>query len=235
MRKLRILLASAALAVMMTGCGVGPFLPQLTPTQPDTLRARDAQAGAVVDAVRKAWSQTNSTSGVVSFFERKGRETTTSKAEFFWVRPQKLRANILEADSITKRGARLVYLGDGRITAKLGFIKRTLRIDDPQVLSLRGYRIDQTSLTYIIEGLLDPAAKLRFAGTSAIAGRQADLIDMTAGKGMLPGCTKMSLAIDRQTRMPLLLEGFEGSTLVFRAELTNVAVNPKLSDNLFKL
>jgi outer membrane lipoprotein-sorting protein len=235
MRKLRILLAGVTLAALMTGCGVSPFLPQLNQGPEQGLRAKDAQAGAVVEAVRQTWSKTTSASGVVAFFEQKGRETTTSKAEFFWARPQKLRANITEADSVTKRGAKLVYLGDGRITAKLGFIKRTLPYDDPQVLSLRGYRIDQTSLTSIIDGLLDPAASVRHAGTVTIAGRPADLLELTKGSGVLPGCSKMQLAIDRQNRMPLQVEGFEGTAVVFRAQLSGMALNPKLSDDLFKL
>ena len=235
MRQLRILVTSAILAALMTGCGVSPFLPQLKQGSEQGLRAKDAQAGAVVDAVRKTWSQTTSASGVVAFFEQKGKETTTSKAEFFWTRPQRLRANITEAESVTKRGVKLVYLGDGRITAKLGFIKKTLPYDDPQVLSLRGYRIDQTSLTSIVEGILDPAAAPRHAGDVTLSGRQADLLEMTKGSGMLAGCSKMQVAIDRQTRMPLRVEGFEGATVVFRAQLSNVAVNPKLSDDLFKL
>lgn len=235
MRPLRILVASVTLAALMTGCGVGNFLPRLNQGPEQGLRAKDAQAIAVVDAVRQTWAKTTSASGVVAFFEQKGRETTTSKAEFFWTRPQKLRANITEAESITKRGAKLVYLGDGRITAKLGFIKKTIPYDDPQVLSLRGYRIDQTSLTFIVEGLLDPKAAIRHAGSVTIAGRPADLLELTQGAGMLPGCSKMQLAIDRQSRMPALLEGFEGTTVVFRAQLSNVAVNPKLSDDLFKL
>jgi hypothetical protein len=45
----------------------------------------------------------------------------------------------------------------------------------------------------------------------------------------------MQLAIDRQTRMPLLVEGFEGATVVFRAQLSGMTLNPKLSDDLFKL
>jgi len=235
MRQLRILVAGVTLAALMTGCGVGSFLPQLNQGPEQGLRAKDAQAGAVVEAVRQTWSKTTSASGVVAFFEQKGRETTTSKAEFFWARPQKLRANITEAESITKRGAKLVYLGDGRITAKLGFIKKTMPYDDPQVLSLRGYRIDQTSLTSIVEGILDPAAAVRHAGKVTIAGRAADLLELTKGSGMLPGCSKMQIAIDSQTRMPVLVEGFEGTTVVFRAQLSGMQVNPKLSDSLFKL
>lgn len=235
MRTLKLLIPAALLAAVMTGCGVSPFLPQIQKGPELGLRAKDAQTAAVVEAVRKTWAQTTSASGVVAFFEQKGKETTTSKAEFFWARPQRLRANITEADSLTKRGAKLVYLGDGKITAKLGFIKKTLPYDDPQVLSLRGYRIDQTSLTAIVEGLLDPKADPRHLGEIAVSGRKADLLELTKGSGMLPDCTKMQVAIDRQTRMPIRLEGFEGATVVFRAQLSNVAVNPKLSDDLFKL
>lgn len=235
MRLLRLLLTSVTLAAAMTGCGLGDFLPQLNRAPETGLRARDAQSDAVREAVRQTWLGTTTASGVVAFWEQKGRETSASKAEFFWSRPSKLRANILEADSVTKRGVKLVALGDGRITAKLGFIKRTFPLDDPEVLSLRGYRLDQTSLTAIVEGLLDPAASVHHAGSVTVAGRPADLLEQVGGSGMLPGCSRMQLAIDRQTRMPLLVEGFEGATVVFRAQLSGMTLNPKFSDDLFKL
>lgn len=235
MRRLRLLLTGITLAASLAGCGFGGGLPLLDRASERSLRARDAQSDAVLAAVRQAWGQTTSASGVVAFWEQAGRETSASKAEFFWSRPSKLRANILEADSVTKRGAKLVTLGDGQITAKLGFIKRTFRIDDPEVLSLRGYRIDQTSLTAIVEGLLDPAATVTHAGGTTLSGRSADLLDLRGGSGMLPGCSRMRLAIDRQNRMPLLVEGYEGDKPVFRAQLSGMALNPKLSDDLFKL
>ncbi len=235
MRQLRLLVASTTLLALLTGCGAGTFLPRLNQAPDQGLRAKDAQVGVVLDAVRQTWGKTTSASGVVAFWEMKGRETSASKAEFFWTRPSKLRANILEAESFSKRGAKLVYLGDGRITAKLGFIKRSFAYDDPEVLSLRGYRIDQTSLTYLVEGLLDPSATLRHAGSKTIAGKVTDLLEATKGSGMLPGCSRMQLAIDQQTHMPLLIEGFEGTTVVFRAQLSGMALNPKLSDDLFKL
>lgn len=235
MRTLRLLLTGITLAVSLAGCGLGGGLPLLDREPTRNPRALDAPSGAVLAAVRQAWGQTHSASGVVAFWEQAGRETSASKAEFFWSRPSKLRANILEADSFTKRGVKLVTLGDGRVTAKAGFIKRNFRIDDPEVLSLRGYRLDQTSLTAIVDGLLDPAATVRHAGETTLTGRSADLLDLRGGSGMLPGCTRMRLAIDRETRMPLLVEGFEGDTPVFRAQLSGMAINPKLSDDLFKL
>lgn len=235
MRQLRLWVAVATVATLMSGCGIGPFLPQFPSSTDLRFRARDAQADAVVGALRQAWQKTTTVSGGVAFWEQKGSETSASKAEFYWARPGKLRANVTEADSAMKRGVKLVYLGDRKITAKLGFIKKTFPYDDPQVVSLRGYRIDQTSLTAVVEGLLDPAAKVRFVGGVTQGGRQADLLEGTGGSGLLPGCSKMQVSIDRQNRMPLQIEGFEGEKVVFRAQLSGVTVNPSLSDDLFKL
>lgn len=235
MRQFRPLVAAATLSALLSGCGVGSFLPQLGQPPEQRLRARDSRVIAVVDGVRQAWEKTKTVSGEVSFWEQKGFESSSSKAEFYWSRPQKLRANIVEADSVTRRGAKLVYLGDGRITAKLGFIKRSFAFDDPQVLSLRGYRIDQTSLTAIVEGLLDPEANVRYVGPVTLGGRASELVWFTGGKGMLPGLSRMQVAIDRQNRMPVLVEGFESKDVVFRAHLSGLTLNPALSDDLFRL
>ncbi|MNX82101.1 hypothetical protein D3C86_1138150 [compost metagenome] len=235
MRPLHRLLAIATLtaATFAAGCGLVPSLDRGTQTR---LRAQsDTQADAVVAEVKRTWTGLNTVSGVVAFWEQKGGEQTKSKAEFYWSRPGKLRANVTEADTMLKRGAKMVYLGDRKITVKVGFIKKTLPYDDPQVLSLRGYRIDQTDLVALVGGLLDPGATLRHAGPATINGRAADLIEVTGSKTLLPDLAKVRIAVDKQSHMPSQVEGFEGSEVVFRAQVPSLTVNPPLSNDLFEL
>lgn len=232
----RHFLSLFALGLVLTasGCGLSPQLLSRGPAAQVRAKA-DAQADAVVAEVRRSWTTTQTMSGVVAFWEKRGSEISQSKAEFYWARPEKLRANVTEADSAMKRGAKLVYLGDKKVTVKVAFIKKTLPYDDPQLLSLRGYRIDQTSLTSVVGGLLDPKATLRHVGSTSFNGRPADLLEGSGSAYMLPGLTRMVIAVDKQTRMPSNVEGYEGSELVFRAAIASLTVNPQLPDNTFSL
>lgn len=229
-----ITLFALGLALTAAGCGLSPQLLSRGPVA--QVRAKgDAQADAVVAQVRKTWTATNTLSGTVAFWEKQGNDVSQSKADFFWSRPEKLRANVTEADSVTKRGAKLVYLGDKKITVKVAFIKKTLAYDDPQVLSLRGFRIDQTSITAVVGGLLDPQATIRYAGTATFNGRAADLLEGTGSQYMLPGCSKMVVAVDKQTNMPCNVEAYAGSEVVFRAQIPTLTLNPQLPSNTFDL
>lgn len=232
----RHVLTLFALGLVLTasGCGMSPQLLARGPLAQVRAKA-DPQADAVVAEVRRTWTGTRTMSGVVTFWEKRGTEISQSKAEFFWSRPEKLRANVTEADSAMKRGAKLVYLGDKKVTVKIAFIKKTLPYDDPQLLSLRGYRIDQTSLTSVVGGLLDPQATIRHAGSATFNGRPADLLEGSGSAYMLPGLTRMVIAVDQQTHMPSNAEGYVGSELVFRATIPTLAVNPQLPDNTFTL
>lgn len=229
-----VTLFALALALSAAGCGLSPQRLGRGPAA--TVRTRgDAQVDAVVARLRRTWSGTQTLSGSVSFWEKAGKEVSQSKANFFWARPEKLRANITDADSAMKRGAKLVYLGDKKITVKVAFIKKTLAYDDPQVVSLRGFRIDQTSFTAIVGGLLDPKATLRYAGTATPNGRPADLLEETASQYMLPGLSRMVVAVDQQTGMPSNLEGYAGNEVVFRAAIPALTLNPQLPGNTFDL
>lgn len=236
MRAHRPLISLFALGLVLTasGCGLPPQLLARGPVAPVRAKA-DAQADAVVARIRQTWTGTQTLSGVVAFWEKQGNEVSQSKAEFYWARPEKLRANVTEADSAMKRGAKLVYLGDKKITVKVAFIKKTLPYDDPQLLSLRGFRIDQTSITAVVGGLLDPRATIRYAGTGTFNGRKADLLEGSGSEHMLPGLSKMVIAVDQQTHMPSHVEGFAGNEVVFRAQIPTLAINPQLPDGTFSL
>lgn len=234
LNRLSLALATVGLLSLVAGCGTQTF-PLLDPGS-STIRAKgDTQADAIMASIKTTWTGMNTASGVVSFWEKKGTETSSSTANFSWSRPEKLRADVTEASSSGKRGVKLVYLGDNKITAKLGFFKKTFRYDDPQVLSLRGYRIDQTDLKAFTEGLLDPNATVKYAGTATINGRSADLLEVTGSKELLPGTAKVRMAIDTVSHLPSQIEGLDAKEVVYRAQVPQLSLNPQLPGDIFNL
>lgn len=234
LNRLSLALATVGLLSLVAGCGIHN-LPLQAPDS-TTLRAKsDIQADTILAAVKSTWTGMNTASGVVSFWEKSGAETSSSTANFSWSRPEKLRADVTEASTSGKRGVKLVYLGDKKITAKLGFFKKTFRYDDPQVLSLRGFRIDQTDLKSFTEGLLDPSATVRYAGTSKVNGRSADLLEVMGSKELLPGTAKVRIAIDTLSHLPSQIEGFDTKEVVYRAQVPQLNLNPQLPGDIFNL
>jgi outer membrane lipoprotein-sorting protein len=220
---------------MLAGCGVQTQSPFGQGRHGHALAVRsDAKADQLIAGLKGASAQLKTFSGVARFWETDGKEVSTNTAEIYMALPNKIRANITEASSMMKRGAKLVYLGDGKITAKVGFIKKTLAYDDPQVLSVRGWRIDQTDLGAIIKGATDANAKARYVGPTTLGGRAAEVLEL-ASPSFLPGTTKQVVALDAQTFVPLKVEGFAGEQSVYKMELSNTQVNPTLPDDIFKL
>jgi outer membrane lipoprotein-sorting protein len=229
------LLAFSLAAATLVGCGVQTFTPTGVGRTGQSLAVRsDAKADALVAGLKATGSTLKTYSGVAKFWETDGHDVSTNTAEIYMALPNKLRANITEASSAMKRGVKLVALGDGKITAKLGFIKKTMPIDDPQVLSVRGWRLDQTDLGAIIRGATVASANSHYAGAATIGGRQAEVLELTSPQ-LLPGTQKQLLTLDAQTFAPVKLEGIVGDKVVYRMEISGAQLNPTLPSDIFKL
>lgn len=232
-RRSLALAGALAITAILAGCGVQTLSPTVRGGHSLAVRS-DAKADALVAGLKNASGQLKTFSGVVKFWETDGHDVSTNTAELYLALPNKIRANITEASSMTKRGVKMVYLGDGKITAKLAFIKKTLPVDDPQVLSVRGWRIDQTDLNAIIKGATDPAANAHYAGATTVNGRAAEVLELSS-PAFLPGTSKQVVTLDAQTFVPLKVEAFAGSQSVYKMELANTQLNPTLPADIFKL
>ena len=234
-RRASRLLATALAAATLVGCGVQTIAPTGLGRSGHSLAVRsDAKADELVAGLKATGASLKTYSGVAKFWETDGHDVSTNTAEIYMALPGKLRANITEASSAMKRGVKLVALGDGKITAKLGFIKKTMPIDDPQVLSVRGWRLDQTDLGAIIRGATDAKADAHYAGATTVGGRQAEVLELTSPE-LLPGTTKQLRTLDAQTFAPVKLEGVVGSRVVYRMEISGSQLNPTLPNDIFKL
>lgn len=229
----RRVLAPLALALILAGCGT--HLPAARTVQPNGLRihARDG-AAALIDGLRTMAAGLNTFSGVVSFWETDGKDTQTSTAEVYTARPGKIRANITEASQALKRGVKLVYLGDKKVTAKIGFVKKSFDYADPQVTSMHNWRIDQTDLGALIGGLTDPAGTATDLGPATVNGVAGEAVEVTSPT-LLPGVTREVVVLNPATFVPLRLEAYVADKLVYRLEIAKAALNPNLPADIFVL
>ena len=233
-RRFTALTGAFAFAALLAGCGVQSLNAPFTRDGRTVAVRSDAKAAALVANLKKTSAELKTFSGVASFWETDGKDVSTNTAELYLALPNKIRANITEASSMMKRGAKMVYLGDGKITAKKGFIKKTMRYDEPDALSVRGWRIDQTDLAAILAGATHADAKARYVGTAQVGGRAVEVLELSSPV-LLPGTTKQVLALDAKNFAPVKLEGFVKDQPVYRMELSNIQLNPTLPGDIFQL
>jgi outer membrane lipoprotein-sorting protein len=226
-------LAPVALALLLAGCGT--HLNTARQIQANGLRihARD-NAAALIDGLRTMAAGLNTFSGIVSFWETDGKDVQTSTAEVYTARPGKIRANITEASQALKRGVKLVYLGDKKVVAKIGFIKKTFAYDDTQVTSMHNWRIDQTDLGALIGGLTDAAGTATDLGPATVNGATGEAVQVTS-PSLLPGVSKEVVVLNPATFVPMQLEAFIGDKVVYRIVIAKPAINPTLPADIFVL
>ncbi|MDB5100283.1 MAG: hypothetical protein JWM80_4704 [Cyanobacteria bacterium RYN_339] len=233
MNTFRHLLAPTAIALLLAGCGT--HLTGANSVPSNGLRAHSREtAPALIDGLRTMAAGLNTFSAIVSFWETDGKDTQTSTAEVYTARPGKIRANITEASQALKRGVKLVYLGDKKVTAKIGFIKKQFDYADPQVTSMHNWRIDQTDLGAMIGGLTDPAGQATDLGPVTVNGVAGQAVGVTS-PSLLPGVTREVVVLNPTTFMPLRLEAYIGDKPVYRLEITKAAINPTLPADIFVL
>lgn len=231
---IRRVLASALMLSVLAGCGT--HLAQPTSLTAQSLRAKALkdQGADLIAGLATMASTLNTFTATASFWETDGKATTTSTADVFLARPGKIRANINQASSALQRGAKVVYLGDKKVTVKLGPIKRTLAYDDPQVTAMHGWRIDQTDLTALIAGLTAASSQATAIGPVTVNGQAGQGVAVT-GPALLPGVTKEVVVLDPTTFAPLRLEAFINDAPVYRIETSKVQLNPTLPSDIFNL
>jgi outer membrane lipoprotein-sorting protein len=232
---LRRALVPVVLVGLLAGCGTHLGTPNARVLSASQLRAhsRDA-AGDLIAGLRNTAAGLNTFTGTVSFWETKGGDVQTSTADVFTAKPSKLRANITDSSSATKRGVNLVYLGDKKVTAKLGWFSKTMDYTDPQVLSMHGWRIDQTDLSALMNGLTDANGQDTLVGPVTVHGVAGQAVSVTSPT-LLPGVTKEVVVLDPTTFVPLQLEAYINADVIYRVEITKAKVNPKLPADIFVL
>lgn len=232
---LRRLVAPIALALALAGCGTHVSLPGARMMSAGAIRAHARDVGTdLIGGLRNLATNLNTFSATVDFWETDGKNIQTNTADVYTAHPGKIRANITASNQPLKKGANVLYLGDKKVTVKLGFIKRTLDYTDPQVLSMHGWRIDQTDLNALLAGLTDPAGQATAMGPVTVNGVTGQAVSVTSPT-LLPGVTSETVVVDPNTFVPLQLEASIQGNVVYRLVLSKAQINPNLPANIFSL
>ncbi len=126
------------------------------------------------------------------------------------------------------KGSRLLYTGGNSLKARPGGLLSplvvTLSLDDPKVMSVRGYRINQILVPETLGQLMDPANTV-LAADSTPTGYHL----LVGGPKLLNGCRTLEAWIDGRTLMPTRVHYSDGRAVVFWMSYENLRRNGKVS------
>ena len=186
--------APAPLAPVPTGAGAGE----------PTLRARVDAAVAKLDAVR-------SISGKLAFREFKASEQDHGDAAIaFRRKPFAARVDVLESNRLIAHGGALLWKGGTTIQIKPLKMPFTLDFswEDAKVVSLRGYRIDQTDIFSMGKVLRHPAAQLKDAGVKRLRGETLYCVDVVSPSS-LPDVKREVIGLSATHGIPVYREMYD--------------------------
>jgi outer membrane lipoprotein-sorting protein len=140
-------------------------------------------------------------------------------------------------------------LNDGKVLARqnglLGTMVGTLSLkpDDPLALQDSQHPITEAGLGTIVEHLMKDASDSRitqtYAGEEMLDGHAAWKFVFTTGNGPLAGlkgAVRSIVWIDKELKLPVKVEIYDhASTLLERHRFTEIKLNPRLTDQTFKL
>lgn len=240
MSSIRFLGALLLTAALTVGCGaespVAPDDPGYQEPAPQPQQPSSEDPRPMLQAVSQSYQalSTMTADYEVRQLGKKGSYTATVKFQF--EKPRKLSMKIETCSDALRQGAKVVWLGSGKIRAKkmLGFvpIQKEHELSEPDALSVRGYRYDETDFHAMVQALLAPQANPRMLGPTTVAGVPMELVEI---RPTLAGGQTERIGVDRMTRLPVYREVREGGQIVYYQLYTHLRVNAKLPSDAFKL
>lgn len=233
--------------LLLPACGASPAAPKkpkAVPTFQDQrpivqapestvdpqLQAMVGQAVARLDAVKTI-------SGKLAFRESKGgAEDHGDAAIAFRRKPFAARVDILESDRLLAHGGSLLWTGGTKLRIKPLKMPFSLEFgwEDAQVVSQRGYRIDQTDIFSMGKVLRHPGARLRALGEKRVRNEAVFCIEAYS-PASLPGITREVIGIHQGHGIPTYREMYEGEALVHQGQGYQLRVDKPIDDERFEL
>lgn len=258
-------LAGVALALMfLAGCGASPTEPS-SPKQPRQARLQErppvgganpmgqnpraaAEGARLLAGVRQMFAQAKGFDATVrSYTEghyKSGQKVSelrksTTSARLIWMKPQKLRAEVITSTNSLLEGAAMVTTDGRNITARakglLGLIPFKLTASDVKMSTNRNHSFTENNPNSHVVRFTGQTAVWTLVGEATIEGVPCKLVAVDNVKRLDREVTREILAIDptmfglRQVTM------YTGDTKVVQHTFTKFKWNPAVSSKTFSI
>ncbi|MDB5101383.1 MAG: hypothetical protein JWM80_5804 [Cyanobacteria bacterium RYN_339] len=243
------LLTLLAAALLLSACGHGS---PAAPTQPIALGPRLAPPPlptaavaptdpAVQQRVQAAIDRLDKVStlvGKVVFDESKDPgHVDHGEAKFtFRHKPFAARVDVQQSTRWFASGAAILWNGGATLRIKAAHVPISVEFgyDNAQVVSVRGYRIDQTDIFSMGKVLRAPGAVIKGMGTRRIHNEDLYLVDVTS-PASLPGITHEIIGLSAKILIPTYREMYAGSAVVHKGQGLGVTLDSSIPASDFEL
>lgn len=163
----------------------------------------------------------------------------TTEARLIWVKPNKLRAEVIQTSNPLLVGAAMATSDGQNVTARakglLGLIPFKMQVGDPKLGNNRNHRLPENNPKANMERLTAPTAVWTVVGEQVVEGTPCKMIQVDGVKRLDREITRELVAIDPRQITIRKLVMFAGATRVVDHTFVKFRWNPKVSSTSFEL
>ena len=198
--------------------------------------ASDYDVQDILSAMSEKWSEVDDFTCRMESYVKLGKKEQKQIMNYYFMKPNWIRLEIIGGDNT---GAKIVYNPiEKMVRAKaggiLGVVAFKFSPDNPRVQSIRGHRIDNNNIGYIISRWREYLKRCKISvsfGDSTIT-LEATGVDTSKYNGTY----SEKLVIDSKTDLPIYFEQFDMSgELIHRVFISDIKINVGLRRNFFNL
>ena len=206
------------------------------------------EGAALLQAIRNVITQVNGFDAQIRSYTqghyKQGQKVSelrksTTEARLIWVKPLKLRAEVIETTNPLLVGAAMATSDGKNVTARargiLGLIPIHMQVTDPKLGNNRNHTLPESNPKAMIERLTSPAAVWTVIGDETVEGTPCKVIQVEGAKRIDREITREVIAIDPQQMTLRRVLMFTGTTKVVDHQLLKFKWNPKVSSSSFEL
>jgi hypothetical protein len=175
--------------------------------------------------------------GKVRFEEWKDSKHETGLAKItFRAKPFAARVDVEQSSRVFGPGTSVLWSGGTELKVKPIRMPFSLKFgyDNSQVVSLRGYRMDQTDLFSMGKVLKHPNAQIKAIGPKAITGDQVFLLEVHS-PGSTDDVDREIIGLSLKHQIPTYREMYAGQKMVHRGQGLNLKFDQSISSDKFKM
>jgi len=196
---------------------------------------RAANSAPAITAFDQAFAAVNDYTAILHVHEAKGDQTQDRVYQYQFMKPHYAKTLILDGDS---KGSGAVWAGGDQVSGHQGGIlsgfHRTVSVDDPRAVSLRGVTIPQGLLQRIVENYATISGKLTQTDGGKIGGIPTDRLELkVADPAANGGVTEQILYLSKETHWPIRQVMYAGSQIVLDETVTDFKTNVGLKESDF--
>lgn len=214
------------------GASPAPIAQPMAPTQ-----ALDPAVQQMITRAITRLDAIKTIEGKVRFEEWKDGKHETGLAKIsFRAKPFAARVDVEQSSRFFGPGTSVLWNGGTDLKVKPIRMPFSMKFsyDNSQVVSLRGYRMDQTDLFSMGKVLKHPGAQIKALGPKAVSGEQVFLLEVRS-PGSTSDVDREIIGLSLKHQIPTYREMYAGQKMVHKGQGVNLKFDHSISGDKFDM